>query len=337
MLYNLIMNTSHYLLRDSNEIFGIYNTLDIAYNHLLQFMYNFNRYYKLTNPSKDMEYNLRLLVKNFQIIHYDNNMVINLYNVDNTFKLVDTHSNNINISTVSISDFISKLENICEEINIDSNDLKLFIPVNFTETEVVKKQNQSINDNSKNISTNDINKELKELKEKIELLDELKENEKNSLNKIKNELKTKEEQVFMEKIKNERLREKFEQKKEYYEKMKNKFKIDKELYYRIKSEIKNGSRQSSNLPELFIDEYKIFLKLEEDNLLDMELSENLFQEYLKYKPEKKQNFNTLYDNIFNSNINESSDEESSDEESDNDSNKEIKKINDKKLLFTGEL
>ena len=261
MLYNLIMNTSHYLLRDSNEIFGIYNTLDIAYNHLLQFMYNFNRYYKLTNPSKDMEYNLRLLVKNFQIIHYDNNMVINLYNVDNTFKLVDTHSNNINISTVSISDFISKLENICEEINIDSNDLKLFIPVNFTETEVVKKQNQSINDNSKNISTNDINKELKELKEKIELLDELKENEKNSLNKIKNELKTKEEQVFMEKIKNERLREKFEQKKEYYEKMKNKFKIDKELYYRIKSEIKNGSRELKNLPELFIDEYNIFLKL----------------------------------------------------------------------------
>ena len=74
MLYNLIMNTNHYLLRDSNEIFGIYNTLDIAYNHLLQFMYNFNRYYKLINPSKDIEYNLRLLVKNFQIIYYDNNL-----------------------------------------------------------------------------------------------------------------------------------------------------------------------------------------------------------------------------------------------------------------------
>ena len=91
---------------------------------------------------------------------------------------------------------------------------------------------------------------------------QLKENEKNSLNKIKNELKTKEEQVFMEKIKNERLREKFEQKKEYYEKMKNKFKIDKELYYRIKSEIKNGNRESTKLPELFIDEYNIFSKLE---------------------------------------------------------------------------
>jgi hypothetical protein len=322
------MNTSHYLLRDSNEIFGIYNKLDIAYNNLLQFMYNFNRYYKLTNPSKDMEYNLRLLVKNFQIYHYENNMIINIYNVDNTFKLVDINLNDVNISTVSIIDFISKLENICEEINIDSNDLKLFIPVNFTETEVVKKQ-----------PTNDIDKELKQLKEKIELLDELKENEKKSLNKIKNELKTKEEQVFMEKIKNERLKEKFEQKKEYYDKMKNKFKIDKELYYRIKSEIKNGSRNLTNLPELFIDEYNIFLKLEENNLLDIELSDNLFQEYLKYKPEKKQNFNTLYDNIFNSNPNNLSDDESSDDESDNESSddEEIKKINDKKILFTGEI
>ena len=329
MLYNLIMNTNHYLLRDSNEIFGIYSTLDIAYNHLLQFMYNFNRYYKLTNPSKDMEYNLRLLVKNFQIIHYDNNMVINLYNVDNTFKLVDIHSNYVNISTVSISDFILKLENICEEINIDSNDLKLFIPVNFTETEVIKKKSQPNNENT----LKDVNKELKELKEKIELLDELKETEKISLNKIKNELKTKEEQVFMEKIKNERLKEKFEQKKEYYEKMKNKFKIDKELYYRIKSEIKNGNRELKNLPELFIDEYKIFSKLEEHQILEIESSDKLLEEYLKYKPEKKQNFNTLYDNIFNSNHNESSDDESSDEDSD----KEIKKINDKKILFTGEL
>lgn len=325
MLYNLIMNTSHYLLRDSNEIFGIYGKLDIAYNNLLQFMYNFNRYYKLTNPSKDMEYNLRLLVKNFQIIHYDNNMIINIYNVDNTFKLIDINSNDVNMSTVSIIDFISKLENICEEINIDSNDLKLFIPVNFTETEVVKKQ-----------PTNEIDKELKELKEKIELLDELKENEKKSLNKIKDELKIKEEKVFMEKIKNERLKEKFEQKKEYYEKMKNKFKIDKELYYRIKSEIKNGSRELKNLPELFIDEYNIFLKLEEENLLDIELSDNLFQEYLKYKPEKKQNFNTLYDNIFKSIPNNlsDSDDDSSDDESNNDSDK---KINDKKILFTGEL
>jgi hypothetical protein len=318
------MNTNHYLLRDSNEIFGIYNTLDIAYNNLLQFMYNFNRYYKLINPSKDMEYNLRLLVKNFQIIHYDNNMIINLYNIDNTFKLVDLKLNIIDISTVSIIDFISKLENICDEINIDSNDLKLFIPVNFTETE--KKQPAD----TKNFSTNEINKELTELKAKIALLDEMKENEKNSLNKIKNEIKTKEEQVFMEKIKSQTIKQKFEQKQEYYEKIKSKFKIDKEIYFKIKSEINAGEREINNLPELFIEEYNIFLNLEKENILDMESSDELFQEYLKYKPEKKQNFNTLFDNIFSSkNENSSSDDDISDEEE--------KKIANKKVLFTGEL
>jgi hypothetical protein len=325
MLYNLIMNTNHYLLRDSNEIFGIYNTLDIAYNNLLQFMYNFNRYYKFINPSKDMEYNLRLLVKNFQIIHYDNNMIINLYNIDNTFKLVDLNSNIINISTVSIIDFISKLENICDEINIDSNDLKLFIPVNFTETE----KKQPID--NKNFATNEINKELTELKAKIALLDEMKENEKNSLNKIKNEIKTKEEQVFMDKIKSQTIKQKFEQKQEYYEKIKSKFKIDKQIYFKIKSEINAGEREINNLPELFIEEYNIFSNLEKENILDMESSDELFQEYLKYKPEKKQNFNTLFDNIFSSNNEHSSSDENSS------SDDEEKKIINKKVLFTGEL
>ena len=83
-------------------------------------------------------------------------MIINLYNIDNKFKLIDLNLNIINISTISIIDFISKLENICEEINIDSNDLKLFIPVNFTETE--KKNNRQPIDN-KNFVTNEINRE----------------------------------------------------------------------------------------------------------------------------------------------------------------------------------
>ena len=319
------MNNNHYLLRDSHEIFGIYNTLDIAYNNLLQFIYNFNRYYKLNCVNEDIGYNLRLIAKNFQIIHYDNNMIINLYNIDNKFKLIDLNSNIINISTISIIDFISKLENICEEINIDSNDLKLFIPVNFTETE--KKNNNRQPIDTKNFTTNEINRELKELQAKIELLDEMKENERISLNKMKNEIKTKEEQVFLDKIKSQTIKEKLEQKKEYYDKIKNKFKIDKDIYFKIKSEINSGDRESKNLPELFIEEYNIFSKLEADNFLDIDSSDNLFQEYLKYKPEKKQNFNTLFDNIFkNNNLDE-------DNSSDNNSDKEI----DKKKLFTGEL
>jgi hypothetical protein len=323
------MNNYHYLLRDSNEIFGVYSTLDIAYNNLLQFIYNFYRYYKIMGSTTC---NIRSILKNFQIIQYDNNVVINLYNIDNRFKLIDINSNIINSSTISIVDFISKLENISnninsDDININSNDLNLFIPINFTETDVFNiSENQKTNNSNygKNMLPNDINRELTELQAKINLLGEMKENEKKSLEKIKKTTKTKEEQVFMEQIKNETIKQKFEQKKEYYEKTKNKFKIDKNIYFKIKEEIINGERDPNNLPQLFIEEYNIFSKLEKNNLLDLESSDNIFQEYLKYKPEKKQNFSTLFDNIFNNENwnNHNSDNSSSDDNSsdDNDNN-----------------
>jgi hypothetical protein len=316
------MNNNHYLLRDSNEIFGIYTTLDIAYSYLLQFIYNFYRYYKLYAGNS---LNISLMLKNYQIIQYENNIVINLYNINNKFKLVDVNSNIINITTISIIDFIAKLENITDDVNINSNDLNLFIPINFTETEKT------------NFNTNDINIELKELQAKIELLGEMKQNEQNTLCKIKENIKTKEEQVFMEKIKTETIKQKIEQKKEYYEKSKNKFKIDKNIYFKIKEEINSGDREPNNLPELFIEEFKIFSKLEEDDLLNLELSDDIFQEYLKYKPEKIINFITNFDNIFNNDnwANKNNSDKESDNESDSD--EEIKNFTKKKLLFTGNI
>jgi hypothetical protein len=306
---------SHYLVRDSNEIFGIYSTLDIAYSYLLQFIYNFYRYYKIYNSNN---LNINLILKNFQIIQYDNNIVINLYSVNNRFKLIDINSNIINLTTISIIDIIAKLENFSDDINIDSNDLKLFIPINFTETEKINLKEKH---NQIKLNTNDINLELKELQAKIDLLGEMKQNEQNSLSKIKENIKTKEEQVFMGKIKTETIKQKIEQKKEYYEKSKNKFKIDKNIYFKIKEEINSGDREPDNLPELFIEEFQIFSKLEENNLLDLELSDNVFQEYLKYKPDKITNFITNFDNIFNNDFwaNKDDSPKKSESESDTDS------------------
>lgn len=300
------MNNYHYLLRDTNEIFGIYTKLDIAYNYLLQILYTFYRYHKMIEHKPC---NIELIIKNFQIIEYDDNMVINLYNINNNFKLIDIHSNIFNSSTISVIDFISKLENIINinDINIDSNDLNLFIPINFIDTDIYK------DDEKKNTLPNDINRELIELQTKIDLLAKMKDNEEKSLEKIKDSTKIKEEQVFMEQIKNEKIKQKLEQKKEYYEKSKNKFKIDKNLYFKIKEEIKNNQREEYNLPELFIEEFQIFTKLEENNMLNR-LSDEEFEDYLKYKPEKKQNFKTLYDDIFNSNWSESSDSECSEDD-----------------------
>ena len=66
----------------------------------------------------------------------------------------------------------------------------------------------------------------------------------------------------------------------------------------IKKEIENGERTPNKLPELFIEEFKIFTQMELENLLDIESSEDAFNEYIKLKPEKKKNFITNFDNIF---------------------------------------
>jgi len=367
------MNNSHYLLRDSNEIFGIYTSIDTAYNYLLQFLYNLQRYHKIITGSSC---SIKPIISNFQIIQYEDNTVLNLYNLNSSFNLVDINLKQLNFTKPSIIDFISKLE-IGSRLNIDSNDLNLFIPINFTETEIknivqpcaepeqvsiskVKTQSNSTpvhvfltseSDSDKsssshksNYSTSEVSKELQELQEKIKILDAMKKNEKNSLDKIKENIKSKEEQVFLEKVKTETIKQKLEQKKEYYDKTKIKFKIDKDIYLKIKKEIENGERHPEKLPELFVEEYKIFSKMELENMLDLESSDDAFKEYIKHKPDKKKNFETVFDNIFdndnwgNKNFvvkdtgSGSYDEQDKD---DSDSDDSYLEINKKRNLFVG--
>ena len=304
------MNNYHYLLRDSNEIFGIYTSLETAYNHLLQFLYNLQRYHKIITGTIC---SIKPVLGNFQIIQYEDNSVVNLFNINTNFKLIDINLQQLTFSKLSITDFILKLEQTTN-LNIDSNDLNLFIPINFTETEIKNiiqppsvQSNQQIQSNiietetsteSNPIFGHEVTKELQELKTKIELLDSMKKSERSTLNKIKENIKSKQEKVILEKIKTETIKQKLEKKKEYYDKTKNKFKIDKEIYFKLKKEIDEAETTADKLPELFIDEFKIFSQMELNKLLDLESSDDAFKEYIKFKPEKKKNFATNFDNIF---------------------------------------
>jgi hypothetical protein len=349
------MNNSHYLLRDSNEIFGIYTTIEIAYNHLLQFLYNLQRYHKIITGSTC---SIKPIISNFQIIEYEDNSVLNLYNLNSNFNLVDINLKQLNFTKPSIIDFISKLE-VGSRLNIDTNDLNLFIPINFTETEIknivqpcaeqtpvqIPLTTESVKSNSSrsNYSASEINKELQELQAKIALLDEMKHNERSSLDKIKENIKSKEEQVFLEKVKTETIKQKIEQKKEYYNKTKTKFKIDKDIYLKIKKEIEDGERHPEKLPELFVEEFKIFSKMESENMLDLEESDDAFKEYIKYKPDKKKNFVTVFDNIFDNDnwgnknfvINKDGESNGDVEHDNSDSDDSYLEINKKRNLFVG--
>lgn len=322
---------NHYILRDKQEIFGIYNTLEEAYSVLLQFIYNFFRYSKILNDNNNNNIHV---ISHFQIISYSNNIINNIYNLNSSFKLQDYNLEPIIIKTLTLQDLINKIDLIIDDINFDSNDLNLFIPINFTETEK-KNNNDNINDNhnindNDNINDNiiedtniDISYNLEELKNKMLELENIKEIEKNKITSYINDFKKKEENYLIEKMKTERLKQTINNKHEKISKMKYKFNVDKQIYFEIKEEILNNNRSENNIPELFQNEYIIFKKLDNDNILNLNDSEYIFAEYLKNKPEIKQNFKSKYDEIFN-NIkwNISDNESNSDTESETNSNNE---------------
>ena len=270
------MNKSHYLLKDLQEIFGIFETLEFAYNYILQFIYNFYRYNKLLN--------INSIINNIQIIEYNDNNIYNIYIFNKNFQLINNNYDTIIFNNIYINDIVDKLQKIN---NSNSNELNIFIPNNFFDTDTINN-----NDN------NEINCELQILQDKIETLKNIKGTENEFLNKIKENIKNKEEEIYIKKSNNLSVKKKFENKKEYYNKMKNKFKIDKDIYFKLREEITNGERTLQSLPELFIDEFNIFQKLELENKINLELSDDIFEEYLKYKPEKTQNFMTNFDHIF---------------------------------------
>jgi hypothetical protein len=284
----------HYILRDKQEIFGIYLTLEHAYISLLQFIYNFFRYSKLISNANA---SYKLLKNHFQIISYSNNIINNIYYLHSNYYLKDFDSNLIKLESITIQDYLTKIE-ICtvrdnDEMYVDSNDLNLFIPMQFTETERGMNNRDEIN--------------IEEIKLKMEELEKNKRIHIEKLNEEKTKIKQKEEQLVIDKMKTERLKQFINTKKEKIDKLKNKFKIDKNIYFQIKNEILESIRTVDNLPELFINEYHLFKKLDDENILECNDSEYMFNEYIKEKDELEKNsihhINNKYDELFNNNIN----------------------------------
>ena len=73
-----------FLLRDSREIYGTYYNIDNAYNSLLQFIYTYYKYHTINSiTSCDINH----MVRSFQIVEYENNLIHNTYIMENNFCL----------------------------------------------------------------------------------------------------------------------------------------------------------------------------------------------------------------------------------------------------------
>jgi hypothetical protein len=219
-----------YIIKDNNDIIGVYKKLDEAYDFVI-FINNYIN--KKTNIN---------IIKNIKIFKYKNNTIKNIYYINSKLKLSETQEN---------------LQNNNDNIDNESSEINIFIP------------------NEKEISEiNDVN--MFELKEKIILLEKIKNNEYDKLQELKKDFISKEEKYTEDKIKINNKKLKLKQEQEKWDSIKKKFEADKKLYFVFKQEIENNIREVEDIPELFINIYPIFEKLDNDKYL------NTIQEINKY-------------------------------------------------------
>lgn len=239
-----------YIIKDNNDILGVYKKLEDAYDFII-----------FINNYVNKKTNFNNIIKNIKIYKYKYNLIKKIYYINSKLKLIeqfqketleslkeniknDIYNNDNNIDNDNDNDIDNDIDNESSEINI-------FIP---NETEI----------------------NIEELKEKISLLENLKQHENNKLQELKEDFVNKEEKYIEDKIKIDNKKLKLKQEQEKWDSKKKKFEADKKLYYVFKQEIEKDIRKKDDIPELFKDIYPIFEKLDNNGYL------NTIQEINKY-------------------------------------------------------
>lgn len=251
-----------YIIKDNNDILGVYKNLDDAYD----FIIFLNMY-----VNKKIKTKTNNIIKDIKIYKYKNNLIKKIYYINSKLKLItqdninyininnedinnkDTNSEDTNSEDTNSEDTNSEDTN-SEDTNNESSEINIFIP---NETEI-----------------NDVN--IDDLKEKINLLEKLKQHENFKLQDLKKDYINKEEKYIEDKIKIDNKKLKLKQEQDKWDSIKKKFEADKKLYYLFKQEIIDNIRKENDIPELFKDIYPIFEKLDHGCYL------NTIQEINKY-------------------------------------------------------
>ena len=253
----------NFLLRDSQEIYGVFDSLDYTYNNLLQLLCVNYKNYKFASVSTCDIY---LITKTFQIIEYNGSMVENVYQLNNEFNIFDMNKKIYSSNKISIVDYITRLQKyVCEE-ELNTDDLQIFIPVN-NETE--------FNDGN-------YDQEEKELEAKMKLLENIRKKEIERIEKLKESIVLENELIAKENSDKEYLEKEKERKTEQFNSIKKKFLIDMGVYYTIKNEIRDGIHTENTIPGLFVETYFIIKQMEVENKLNNS-DDEMVQDYLFIK------------------------------------------------------
>jgi len=233
-----------YVLFDSNEIIGTFDSLLDAFHHYLT---TIDIVIKYNN-------NIEKIISNMRILEYNNNLIKEIYTIKNS-NLYSSTDKIIIFDQIGIKNLLNKIFN--NQNIIDESEMKLFIPLADIRTEI-------INDTKNTPSKLNLN----ELKEIIKKLEYEKENELKNIDNLKNDYETKEEKYIEKLMKVQESKLSIMRKKDKQELIQKKFDADQKLYLIFKTEIETGKRDIDDIPILFKEIYPIFVKIEEENIVN---------------------------------------------------------------------
>lgn len=290
----------------NQEKISIYKNLYTVYNIILDYIDI------IINCNNSLYY-----LDNLKIYHIKKNIIIDIYTIDKKFNLLNSNNNIININNNFLNSYRLKLlnkDNLLSNHNkIQESEINTFLPL--YENNIVSESYDDINTNiyikPKNINKEEIIFLINNLKNKIE-------DEKIKLENINKKYENKLDSYLESKHKLGLLEIREKQKLEKEEENRKVFKVDKKIYNIFKQEINDNIRDPDDIPEIFINKYLIFKKLDEINnnsiyksynddhninsgiLDDSPLYSEEYNEFKKLKNQLNVNFNisSTFDNMF---------------------------------------
>lgn len=265
-----------FLLRDSGEIYGTYDSLDLVYNTLLQIVYIRYKYHKKDSIASC---NVQNMLNSFQILEYHTNMVKNVYTVGMDYYLYDQKKNICVMNSVSIHDYIAKLTSFVEDEQYACDDLGIFLPVEDTEKTNAPQTN-----------------EIMELEAKLELLESNKKKELNKYKELESITEKKTKELIKKKVKTNSTITDLKHDKKLYQEKRTKFIADYEVFLRVEDEMNKGQRNLDDVPIIFEKSYNILKEMREKNLINNDIDE-MFDYFISHI-ERSDFYNGEYNTIF---------------------------------------
>lgn len=257
-----------YIVRDNQEIYGVYNDIAFAYVSILQYIYI---------TIKNTKCSVETLIESFQIFEYNNNITENIYNIGHDLYLYDINKKIVVCDNISVRDYTTKINNMDTSNDINSKDMDIFLPM----TEVTENRNS---------------RAKTELEGKLKMLQNIKEQEEKKLTELKNQTieekniinDNKNKETFIQTMYDNDIKRKEEKKKKLI--------ADIQVFMTLRKEMDDGTREMDVVPEMFEDDYKIFMEMMEFNIL--EKSDNEKFEYYYQKKQNDPKFKSEFSKVF---------------------------------------